>query len=32
LVGGHGFFVSDVISGGLLGHPVPLYLDLGSNR
>jgi len=31
LVGGHGFFVSDVISGGLLGHLGPLYLVVGSN-
>jgi len=27
-----GFFVSDVISGGLLGHPGPLCLALGANR
>jgi len=26
------FFVSDVISGGLLGHFGPLYLVLGANR
>ena len=26
LVGGCGFFVSDIISGGLLGHLGPLYL------
>jgi len=26
------FFVSDVISGGLLGHPGPFYLALGANR
>jgi len=32
LVGGCGFFVSDVISGGLLGHLGPLYLALGTNR
>jgi len=29
---GAGFFVSDVISGGLLGYHGPLYLALGSNR
>ena len=29
---GWGFFVSDVISGGLLGHLGPLYLDLGPNH
>jgi len=32
LVGGCGFFVSDVLSRGLLGHLGPLYLALGSNR
>jgi len=26
-----GFFVNDVISGGLLGHLGPLYLALGAN-
>jgi len=26
------FFVSDVISGGLLGHIGPLHLTLGPNR
>jgi len=30
--GGCGFFVSDVISGGILGHLGPLHLTLGSNR
>ena len=30
LVEGYGFFVSDVISGGLLGQHGPLYLALGS--
>jgi len=29
---GGGFFVSDVISGGLLGHLGPLHLALGPNR
>ena len=29
---GCGFFVSDVISGGLLGHLGPLCLALGTNR
>jgi len=29
---GAAFFVSDVISGGLLGHLGPLHLALGSNR
>ena len=29
---GCGFFVSDVISGGLLGHLGPLCLALGANR
>jgi len=29
---GCGFFVSDVISGGLLGHLGPLCLVLGTNR
>jgi len=32
LRGGCGFFMSDVISGGLLGHLGPLYLVLGPNR
>ena len=32
LVGGCGFFVSDIISGGLLGSLGPLYLALGANR
>jgi len=32
LLGGYGFFVSDVISGGLLGHLGPLCLALGDNR
>ena len=32
LLGGCGFFVSDVISGGLLGHLGPLWLALGTNR
>ena len=32
LVGGCGFFVSDVISGGHLGHLGPLHLTLGLNR
>jgi len=32
LLGGCGFFVSDVISGGLLGHLGPLCLTLGANR
>jgi len=32
LVGGCGFFVSDVISGGLWGHLDPLHLALGANR
>jgi len=32
LVGVCGFFVSDVISGGILGHLDPLYLALGANR
>ena len=31
LVGGCRFFVSDVISGGLLGHLGPLHLALGPN-
>jgi len=31
-VGGCGFFVTDVISRGLLGHLGPLHLALGSNR
>jgi len=29
---GYAFFVSDVISGGLLGHLGQLHLALGSNR
>jgi len=32
LFGGCGFFVSDFISGGLLGHLGPLFLALGANR
>jgi len=28
---GCGFFVSDIISGGLSGHLGPLYLALGAN-
>jgi len=32
LLGGCDFFVSDVISGELLGHLGPLYLALGANR
>ena len=32
LLGGCGFFVSDAISGGLLGHLGPLCLALGANR
>ena len=32
LGGGCRFFVSDVISRGLLGHLGPLHLALGSNR
>jgi len=32
LIGSAGLFVSDVISGGLLGHLGPLHLALGSNR
>jgi len=32
LLGGCRFFVSDVISGGLLGHLGPLCLALGTNR
>jgi len=32
LPGGCGFFVSDVTSGGLLGHLGPLCLALGANR
>jgi len=32
LLGGDGFFVSDVISGGLLGHLGPLCLALDANR
>jgi len=31
LLGGCSFFVSDVISGGLLGHLGPLCLALGAN-
>jgi len=32
LPGGRGFFVSDVISGGLFGNLGPLCLALGANR
>jgi len=32
LLGGCGFFVSDITSGGLLGHLGPLYLAMGANR
>ena len=32
LLAGFGFFMSDVISGGLLGHLGPLYLALSANR
>jgi len=32
LRGGCGFFMTDVISGGLLGHLSPLCLTLGANR
>jgi len=32
LLGECRFFVSDVISGGLLGHLGPLCLALGANR
>jgi len=32
LLGGCGFFVSDVISGGLFDHLGPLCLALGANR
>jgi len=32
LLGGCGFFVSDIISGGLLGHLGPLCLPLRPNR
>jgi len=32
LLGVCGFFVSDIRSGGLLGHLGPLHLALGSNR
>jgi len=32
LLGEYGFFVSGVISGGLLGHLGPLCLALGANR
>jgi len=32
LLGGCGYFVSEVISGGLLGHLGPLCLALGANR
>jgi len=32
LVWGFGFFVSDVISGGFLGHFGPLHLAVGANR
>jgi len=31
LVGRYGFFVSNVISGGLLGYLGPLHLALGLN-
>ena len=31
-LGGCGFFVSVVVSGGLLGHLGPLCLALGANR
>ena len=31
-LGAAGFFVSDVVSGGLLGHLGPLCLALGANR
>jgi len=31
LLGGYGYFVSDIISGGLLGQLGPLCLALGSN-
>jgi len=31
-LGGCGFFMSDVLSGGLLGHLGLLYLALGANR
>jgi len=31
-VGGFAFFVSDVISGGLLGYLGPLHLALGPNH
>ena len=31
-VGGCGFFVSDVKSGGLLGQLGPIHLALGANR
>jgi len=32
LLGEYKFFVSDVISGGFLGHLGPLCLALGANR
>jgi len=32
LLGGYGFFVSDVISGGLFGYLGPLCLALGANH
>jgi len=32
LLGEYRFFVSDIISGGLLGHLGPLCLALGTNR
>ena len=32
LLGECGFFVNDVVSGGLLGHLGPLCLALGANR
>jgi len=31
-LGWYGFFVSDIISGGLLGHLGPLCPALGANR
>jgi len=32
LLGASGFFMSDIISGGLLDHLSPLCLALGANR
>jgi len=32
LAWGCGLFVSDIISGGLLGHLGPLYLAMGANH